>query len=241
MIQATTETNLTTFIQTEDNRIDYSIPYRRVNDVIKHLFKFTNDMDGSVVYTYPASEINTPRVTKFTFTYDVNTNLYTGKVNFLPSGYWKYEVYEVTWGAETAGLVAGFAPVTENDVLTPAALWKGIVQGLVTKGKMYVAEKAGEEEVSYVQSAKSVQTLTIAYAGTGYTSAPDIQFVGDCISHATATALINDLTGVVTGVTITNAGSGYTENPQVVLSGGTTGNQATVIANIEQTNYIYTG
>ena len=236
MIQATTETNLTTFIQTEDNRIDYSIPF-----VIKHLFKFTNDMDGSVVYSYATTEEIKPRFTKFIFWHNVNTDIYTGKVNFLPAGYWKYEVYEVTWGGETAGLVAGFAPVTENDVLTPTANEKGVVQGLVTKGKMYVAEKSGEEEVSYVQNAKSVQTLTIAYAGTGYTSIPDIKFEGDCITEATATTTINDVTGVVTGVTITNAGSGYTENPQVVLSGGTTGNQATIIANIEQTNYIYTG
>ena len=242
MIQATTETNIVTFIQTEDNRIDFTIGTS--GDImtarIRHLFKFTNDMDGSVVYTYPATELITPRVTKFDFTYDVNTNLYTGKVNFLPAGYWKYEVYEVTW-VGLVSLTKGKAPVTENDVLTPVANDKGIVQGLVTKGKMYVAEKAGTEEVSYTQNAKSVQTLTIAFAGVGYTSVPDIAFVGDCISHATATATINDGTGEVTGVTITNAGSGYTENPQVTVTGGGATSDATIIANIEQTNYIYTG
>ena len=234
MIQATTETNLTTFIQTEDNRIDYSIPF-----VIKHLFKFTNDMDGSVVYSYATTEEIKPRFTKFIFWHNVNTDIYTGKVNFLPAGYWKYEVYEVTWGGETAGLVAGFAPVTENDVLTPTANEKGVVQGLVTKGKMYVAEKSGEEEVSYVQNAKSVQTLTIMYGGVGYTSAPTLIIKGDCITQLTAICTVSG--GVVNSVTITNAGSGYTETPKVRVSGGGASADATIIANIEQTNYIYTG
>tara|TARA_R110000765_G_scaffold309696_1_gene403185 strand:+ start:211 stop:930 length:720 start_codon:yes stop_codon:yes gene_type:complete len=239
MIQATTKTDITTFIQTEDNRIDYTIATAEAIVLrIRHLFKFTNDMDGSVVYTYAATEVIYPRVTKFTFTYDINTDIYLGKVNFLPAGYWKYEVYEVTWGL-TKGLTAGYAPVTENDVLTPPAGDKGIVQGLVTKGKMYVAERVGTEEVSYIQNAKSVQTLTIAYAGSGYTSAPTLTITGDCITQATATADI--LGGVVNSVTITRAGSGYTENPTVTVSGGGATADATVIANIEQTNYIYTG
>ena len=240
MIQATTETNLITFIQTEDNRINFNIAYNRVNDIIRHLFKFTNDMDGSVVYSYAATEVINPRVTRFDFTYDVNTDIYTGKVNFLPAGYWKYEVYEVTWqNAETASLVAGKAPVTENGVLTPLSNQKGIVQGLVTKGKMYVAEKAGTEEVSYIQKAKSVQSLTIAYGGTDYEDPPAIVISGDCITQATATATVAD--GRVDSITITNAGSGYTENPTVKVSGGGATNDAIIIANIEQTNYIYTG
>jgi len=240
MIQATTETNFTTFLQTEDNRIDYSIPYRRVNDVIRHLFKFTNDMDGSVVYSYPVAEVINPRYTKFAFTYNASSEVLEGLVNLSPAGYWKYEVYEVTWqNAESFSLVAGKAPVTENDVLKPVHNEKGIVQGLVTKGKMYVAEKAGTEEVSYIQNAKSVQSLTIAYGGTDYESAPTITITGDCITQATATCTVED--GVVNEVHITNAGSGYTENPTVTVSGDTEGNQANITANIEQTNYIYTG
>jgi hypothetical protein len=240
MIQAATETNFTTFLQTEDNRINFNIPYRRVNDIIRHLFKFTNDMDGSVVYSYPVTEVINPRYTKFTFTYDAGGAVLEGLVNLSPAGYWKYEVYEVTWeNAEMGALVPGKAPVTENDVLKPVDNQKGIVQGLVTKGKMYVAEKAGTEEVSYIQNAKSVQTLTIAYGGTDYESAPTITITGDCITQATATCTIEG--GVVNEVHITNAGSGYTENPTVTVSGDTEGNQANITANIEQTNYIYTG
>ena len=240
MIQATTETNFTTFLQTEDNRINFHIPYNRVDDTIKHLFKFTNDMDGSVVYSYAATEVINPRFTKFTFTYNASSEVLEGLVNLSPAGYWKYEVYEVAWtGEPTFSLTAGLAPVTENDVLSPAADTKGVVQGLVTKGKMYVAEKAGTEEVSYIQNAKSVQSLTIAYGGTDYESAPTITITGDCITQATATCTVEG--GVVNSVHITNAGSGYTENPTVTVSGDTEGNQANITANIEQTNYIYTG
>jgi hypothetical protein len=48
MIQAITGTNLTAYMQTEDNRIDTSVAKTQ----IKHLFKFTNDMDKSIVYAY---------------------------------------------------------------------------------------------------------------------------------------------------------------------------------------------
>jgi hypothetical protein len=48
MIQAITGTNLTVYLQTEDNRIDTSVAKTQ----IRHLFKFTNDMDKSIVYAY---------------------------------------------------------------------------------------------------------------------------------------------------------------------------------------------
>ena len=48
MIQAITETNLTTYLQTEDNRIDTSVG----SDKIRHLVKFSNDMDKSIQYAY---------------------------------------------------------------------------------------------------------------------------------------------------------------------------------------------
>jgi hypothetical protein len=48
MIQAITETNFQVSLQTEDNRIDTSVAKTQ----IRHLFKFTNDMDKSIVYSY---------------------------------------------------------------------------------------------------------------------------------------------------------------------------------------------
>jgi hypothetical protein len=31
------------------------------------------------------------------FTYNATPDVYTGKINFKPAGYYKYEVYEVSW------------------------------------------------------------------------------------------------------------------------------------------------
>ena len=238
MIQARLKSNLTTYLQTEDNRINASVP----SSYITYLFKFTNDMDGSVQYSYPESETIYNRYTKFMFDYTVVPDRYLGRINFSPPGYWKYEVYEVSFGQAVPALggtpEANF-PSTELSLLT-VANDAGVVQGLVTKGKMYVSEAIGTEEVQYIQNAKSVQSLTISYGGAGYvTVAPVINISGDCITQATATCTI--LAGVVDTVTITNSGSGYTENPTVTLIGGSPSEMAQIIAEINQTNYIYTG
>jgi len=145
MIQAITKTNLTTNLQTEDNRINNSVPTSN----IRHLLKFTNVMSKSVQYAYGATETINNRFTKFTFDFDISTDVYTGKINFEPAGYWTYEVYEVSW-IGTVSVTANKAPVTESDVL-PVDNDNGVVQGLVTKGKMYVDEKSGTEQVQYTQ------------------------------------------------------------------------------------------
>lgn len=158
MIQAITETDLTTYLQTEDNRIDTSVG----SDKIRHLVKFTNDMDKSIQYAYSTVHLIYDRYTKFVFDYNATPDVYTGKVDFLPSGFWKYEVYEISWvGAVTISL--GNAPANENDVLSPPAATKGIVQGLVTKGKMYVADKAGTAQVQYTQRQEPSGTNYIYY------------------------------------------------------------------------------
>ena len=157
MIQAITETNLTTYLQTEDNRIDTSV----ASDKIRHLVKFTNDMDKSIQYAYSTVHLIYNRYTKFVFDYNATPDVYTGKVNFLPAGFWKYEVYEVSWTGAVA-ISSGNAPVTEDDVL-PVGPTHGIVQGLVTKGKMYVAEKSGTEQVQYTQRQEPSGTNYIYY------------------------------------------------------------------------------
>jgi hypothetical protein len=52
MIQAITGTNFKVYLQTEDNRINTSAAKTQ----IRHLFKFTNDMDKSIVYAYATNE-----------------------------------------------------------------------------------------------------------------------------------------------------------------------------------------
>ena len=59
MIQAITETNLEINVQTEDNRIDTSV----ASTQIRHLFKFTNDLDKSVHYAYGFTETIKDRFT----------------------------------------------------------------------------------------------------------------------------------------------------------------------------------
>tara|TARA_R100000655_G_C2972298_1_gene190554 strand:- start:385 stop:1119 length:735 start_codon:yes stop_codon:yes gene_type:complete len=244
MIQATTATNLTAYLQTADNRIT-TYPVTS----IRHLVKFTNAMDKSVQFAYGATETINNRYTEFTFVHSTSPNVYTGRIDLTKAGYWKYEVFEVVWikseseggGAGTPVLDAEKAPATDKDVVVHPTQAAGLVMGRVTKGKMYVAEKDGTEEVTYSQNGKSVQVLTIIEGGTGYTSAPTISITGggSPITRAAATCTISG--GEVNTVTITAPGNGYTSTPTVTLSGGGATLGARIVASIEETNYIYAG
>ena len=148
MIQAFTETNFSANLSTEDNRIDKTVDATQ----IRFLVKFINDLDGSVDYCYPTSTIF-DRYTLMNFTYEAvlkNVDFYAAEIHLLPSGHWKYEVYEVSWIGSVV-VASGTAPATEVDVLSPPGKDKGIVQGLVTKGILNLTEKAGTEQVQYNQ------------------------------------------------------------------------------------------
>jgi len=157
MIQATTETNIIAYLSTEDNRIDNSVTSAK----IRHLVKFINDMDGSISYSYPA-EVIADRFTKMTFTYEaVDTDLFLGEVYLLPSGSWKYEVYEVSW-IGTVNLDVEQAPSTEKVVL-PVSDNNGVVQGLVTKGKLNLTDLSGTAQVQYNEHETTEGSNTIYY------------------------------------------------------------------------------
>jgi len=158
MIQATTESGFNAYIQTEDNRINTAVAKTQ----IRHLIKFTNDMDKSVQYAYGAVETINDRYTEIRFLYNATPDVYTGKTKLIPSGFYKYECYEVSW-VGTVALGEETAPATETQVLTPPADTKGVVQGLVTKGKMYVADKAGTAQVQYTQRQEPSGTNYIYY------------------------------------------------------------------------------
>ena len=157
MIQAITETDFTINVQTEDNRINTSV----ASTQIRHLVKFTNDLDKSVYYAYGVTETIKNRFTKITLSYGTR-NTYTGFVKLFPAGYYKYEIYEVSW-IGTVTVSSGNAPVTEDDVLSPVADTKGVVQGLVTKGKMNLSEKDGTQQVQYTQREAPTETNYIYY------------------------------------------------------------------------------
>jgi len=158
MIQATTETPITIYVQTEDNRINTSV----ASTQIRHLVKFTNDLNKSVYYAYGNTELIKDRYTNININYGTISNIYTGVLKLFPAGYYKYEIFEVSW-VGTVTVSSGNAPATENDVLSPAANDKGVVQGLVTKGKMYLEEKDGTEQVQYVQRESPTERNYIYY------------------------------------------------------------------------------
>jgi len=157
MIQAVRETNFTAYIETKANRIDTSVATAN----IRHLAKFINDLDGKVFYAYATTETINNRYTELEFTYGV-ADVYTGNLKLIPAGYYKYELYEVSWiGAVSVAL--NTAPATETDVL-PVVNTNGVVQGLVAIGKLYLAEKSGSEEVQYTEyEAPTSGTNTIYY------------------------------------------------------------------------------
>ena len=65
----------------------------------------------------------------------------------------------------------------------------------------------------------SIDYVTVVDGGSGYTTPPEVTFVGDAEEPATATAIINSL-GQVVAVNIITFGSGYRSTPEVVFSGG---------------------
>ena len=159
MIQAIRETNFKAYINTEANRIDTSVTSAH----IRHLVKFINDLDGAVFYAYAATETIYNRYTELSFLYNVTPDVYTGKLALIPAGYYKYEFYEVSWISPDVTLTLATAPATETDVLSPAANTKGVVQGLVAIGKLYLGEKAGSEEVQYTEYTPPATDNTIYY------------------------------------------------------------------------------
>jgi hypothetical protein len=156
MIQAIRETNFDAFIETKANRIG-----NQTGAKTRHLVKFINDLDGKEFYAYPLLSIIYPRYTLMPFTYNSTPDIFTGRTNLIPAGYFKYEVYEVSW-IGTVSLTVGTAPATETAVL-PVADENGVVEGLVAIGKLYLAEKSGSEEVQYTEYEEPKTTNTIYY------------------------------------------------------------------------------
>jgi hypothetical protein len=151
MLHITYGSTGTFYVTTEEKRINTSVATSK----IRLLFKFTNDMSKVVKYAYGQSldhndNIRTyQRYTKATVSHNTTENVYTGAVNFKPFGYWKYEIYEVSW-IGTVSLTAETAPSNENN-LGSVSDNIGVVQGKVEEGKLYVTETAGSEQIKYTQ------------------------------------------------------------------------------------------
>ncbi len=112
MLQATYKGSYTFYISTEDRRYDTDVPSTQ----IRYLFKFTNNMDGRVVYAYGQNQVVYDRYTKVTFSHNTTENIFSGRVNFVPNGYWNYKVYEVSSQSSIASLTCATAPQSANGV-----------------------------------------------------------------------------------------------------------------------------
>ena len=82
---------------------------------------------------------------------------------------------------------------------------------------------------------KTIGSITLFNAGSGYTQVPTVTITGGGGTGATAVANISN--GSVQSITVTNAGSGYTSTPTVIITGGEPGgstpsNQAKAYANL---------
>ena len=145
MITGVYGSTISSYLTLEEKRIHTSVDASKV----LYLFKFTNDMTGTVKYCYGRKTTTNDRYIKNTFTHNTSEDLFTYKINFKPYGFWKYEVYEVTW-LGTVTLTTDTAPATETHILEVGAA-NGVVKGKVEEGKLYIQETAGSEQIKYTE------------------------------------------------------------------------------------------
>ena len=158
MIHGIYGNTVTAYLTLEDQRINTSVDKSK----IRYLFKFTNDMTKEVKYSYAESLIHNERYVKCEFLHNTTENVFTHRIDFKPFGFWKYEVYEVSW-VGTATLTASTAPDIETEVLATEDE-NGVVKGKVEEGKVLIKETAGSEQVRYTQHTET----TTNYLYTDY-------------------------------------------------------------------------
>ena len=145
MITGVYGSTISSYLTLEEKRIHTDVDASKV----RYLFKFTNDLTKTVKYSYGRKISTNDRYIKNDFLHNTSEDLFTFKINFKPYGFWKYEVYEVSW-LGTVGLTSDQAPATETQVLEVGA-GNGVVQGKVEEGKLYIQETAGSEQIKYTQ------------------------------------------------------------------------------------------
>ena len=145
MITGVYGSTISSYLTLEEKRIHTAVDASKV----KYLFKFTNDMTGTVKYCYGRTITTNDRYIKNEFFHRTSEDLFTSNINFKPYGFWKYEVYEVTW-IGTVSLSVETAPATETQVLEVDDD-NGVVKGKVEEGKLYIQETAGSEQIKYTE------------------------------------------------------------------------------------------
>ena len=145
MITGVYGSTISSYLTLEEKRIHTAVDASKVT----YLFKFTNDLTKTVKYSYGRKISTNDRYVKNDFLHNTTEDLFAFKINFKPFGFWKYEVYEVTF-IGTVGLTADTAPSTETHILS-VNNDNGVVKGKVEEGKLYIQETAGSEQIKYTQ------------------------------------------------------------------------------------------
>ena len=145
MITGVYGSTISSYLTLEEKRIHTTVDASKV----RYLFKFTNDMTGTVKYCYGKKYTTNDRYVKNTFSHNTTEDVFNSRINFKPFGFWKYEVYEVSW-IGTVALAADTAPRTETAVLIVDDD-NGVVKGKVEEGKLYIQETAGSEQIKYTE------------------------------------------------------------------------------------------
>ena len=145
MITGVYGSTISSYLTLEEKRIDTA----KATSKIEYLCKFTNDMTKKVKYCYGIKSTHNDRYVKLQFLHNTTEDINSYKINFKPYGFWKYEVYEVSW-IGSARLTVDTAPSTETEVLE-VDNDNGIVKGKVEEGKLYIQETAGSEQIKYTE------------------------------------------------------------------------------------------
>lgn len=145
MITGVYGSTISSYLTLEEKRIHTAVDASKV----RYLFKFTNDLTKTVKYSYGRKISTNDRYIKNDFLHNTTDSVLDFTINFKPYGFWKYEVYEVSW-LGTVLLEAGNAPTTETHILSVNNN-NGVVQGKVEEGKLYIQETAGSEQIKYTK------------------------------------------------------------------------------------------
>jgi len=132
---------------TEESRINTTVPTAN----LRFLVKFTNEYSGSILYAYGTNVVVKSRFTKMDIAYSTTNSIYSSRINLNPVGYWKYEIFEVSYISAPESLDSTNAPSNENEVLTVSDE-NGVVEGRVDIGKINVVRADGTNEVEFTEN-----------------------------------------------------------------------------------------
>tara|TARA_R100001244_G_scaffold96051_1_gene72007 strand:- start:1218 stop:2264 length:1047 start_codon:yes stop_codon:yes gene_type:complete len=118
----------------KDIKYTFNITTKDVSTIVSpfmvFLFRFTNDMTGDVKWSYGQNAVVRNRYTTVDFFHYVAEDMFTGRINFNPNGYWKYDVYQIPF-------YEGVPVLDECNAINPLAInWniKNLASTLLDSG-----------------------------------------------------------------------------------------------------------